>query len=368
MSLEDEVKAVRTEIVSDGYDMSVGEIINLYRENELKIDPAFQRLFRWDETRKTRFIESLLLGIPIPPIFVFQDENGVWELIDGLQRLSTVFQFLGILKGERAEELGILILEGTKFLPSLAGKMWEESKPGADDGIGSAQQLQIKRARVRVEILKMESEAQAKYELFQRLNTGGAGLTEQEVRNCVAVMVNKDFFDLLIRISSRQEFEVTTAQTDVAIESQAGVELALRLLAFRNVPYDKRLDVHEYLDEALLAMASNQNFDSASEEEIVNKTFEFLDAALGGSAFKRWDGTDFKGKFLISVFEVLAFGVSKNIKELDTMNADARVAFISQKAKDLWNNEIFKANSGGGTRGTTRLVNLLPMAEEFLKP
>jgi len=59
---------------------------------------TFQRLFRWEDERKTRFIESLLLGIPIPPIFVFQGENGVWELIDGLQRLSTVFQLSGDLK------------------------------------------------------------------------------------------------------------------------------------------------------------------------------------------------------------------------------------------------------------------------------
>lgn len=75
MSLENEVKAARTEISSDGYDMSIGEILNLYRDNELVIDPAFQRLFRWDETRKTRFIESLLLGIPIPQSLYFKTKQ-----------------------------------------------------------------------------------------------------------------------------------------------------------------------------------------------------------------------------------------------------------------------------------------------------
>ncbi|MCH8049632.1 AmmeMemoRadiSam system protein B [Patescibacteria group bacterium] len=86
MRLDEQISVARTEIVSDGYDMSVGEIINLYKDEEIVISPDFQRLFRWDSTRKTRFIESLLLGIPIPPIFVYQDEKGVWELIDGLQR------------------------------------------------------------------------------------------------------------------------------------------------------------------------------------------------------------------------------------------------------------------------------------------
>lgn len=368
VALEDEVKAARTEIVADGYDMSIGEVMNLYRDNELKIDPAFQRLFRWDETRKTRFIESLLLGIPIPPIFVFQDEDGVWELIDGLQRLSTVFQFTGLLKGERAEELGALVLEGTQFLPSLAGKLWEPSGPDEPDGIGSAQQLRIKRARVRIEILKMESDAKAKYELFQRLNTGGAGLTEQEVRNCVAVMVNRTFFDFLLELSKNEHFVSTVAQTDAAIESQASVELVLRFLAFRNVDYVKGLDVHEYLDKALLDMASDENFDLEGEGDVFRNTFAYLDAALGDAAFKRWDGNNFKGKFLMSVFEVIAFGVSMNITQIGEMDSSNREGFLRARAKDLWQNEVFNANSGGGTRGTTRLVNLLPMAQDFLRP
>ncbi len=75
MSLDNEIAAARKEIVSDGYDMSLGEVVNLYKDGELKIDPEFQRLFRWDSTRKTRFVESILLGIPIPPIFVFQDSE-----------------------------------------------------------------------------------------------------------------------------------------------------------------------------------------------------------------------------------------------------------------------------------------------------
>jgi hypothetical protein len=69
------------------------------------------------------------------------------ELIDGLQRLSTVFQLTGDLKGERAEEIGPLILNGTQFLPSLNGKRWAESPEGADDGIGQVLQIEIKRAR-----------------------------------------------------------------------------------------------------------------------------------------------------------------------------------------------------------------------------
>lgn len=367
MPLSDEIAIARTEIISDGYEMSIGEIINLYRDDELKINPAYQRLFRWDETNKTRFIESLLLGIPIPPIFVFQDENGVWELIDGLQRLSTVFQFVGILKGT-GENVAPLMLSGTNYLPSLDGKKWEPSSEDADDGIGQAQQLQVKRARLRVEILKKESDTKAKYELFQRLNTGGERLSEQEVRNCIAVMINPDFHTWITGLSTFAPFTNTTAQTETAIDSQGHVELVLRFFSFLNTPYNKALDVHEYLDSSLVAMAADETFDRDAQGDIFKRVFTVLDNALGSDAFKRWDGTAFKGKFLISVFEVLAPGIARNLPSIEEMDADTQKNFVTTKAKELWTNDTFRNNSGGGTRGTTRLVNLLPMGQEFLRP
>ncbi|GAA0626335.1 DUF262 domain-containing protein [Thalassospira tepidiphila] len=368
MPLEEEVKAARTEIVSDGYEMSIGEIINLYKDQELIIDPAFQRLFRWDDTRKTRFIETLLLGIPVPPIFVFQDENGVWELIDGLQRLSTVFQFAGVLRKNDGEAIPPLHLNATNFLPSLNGKTWDASNEDPESGIGQALQLEIKRARVRVEILKKESDAQAKFELFQRLNTGGAPLSEQEIRNCVAVMVNREFYDWLIQRSDNNDFKVTTAQTETAIANQAGVELALRFIAFRHSPYDGKLDVHEYLDNAIFQIASDKAFDRARETEVFEKTFALLNSSLGTNSFKRWNGNEFKGKFLMSVYEVIAHGTASNLDAISALPEQEQREFIINKAKSLWDEKTFDNNSGGGVRGTTRLSNLIPFGAEFLKP
>jgi hypothetical protein len=369
MSLEEEIKYARREIVSDGYDMSVGEVINLYRDREIKISPDFQRLFRWDLSRKTRFIESLLLGIPIPPIFVYQDENGVWELIDGLQRLSTVLEFVGILRGYKGDDEELYppsSLDGTRFLPSLAKRKWDSTDAQTNDGIGQAQQLQVKRARLRVEILKQESDTEAKYELFQRLNTGGAGLSEQEVRNCVAVMVNEDFYKWLKKLSTNEAFVETIAQTDSASEKQIDMELALRFLAFRNVPYKNGLDVHEYLDEALMRIASSETFDLAGEKDVFERTFELLRSAMGPSAFKKWDEAVFKGKFLMSVFEVVATGTSKNLSAILALPNPTE--FVEGRCKQLWGDGTFQANSGAGIRGTTRLANLLPMAEAFFKP
>ena len=368
MSLDNEIQQARKSVVSDGYEMSVGEVISLYQQGEITINPDFQRLFRWDLLRKTRFIESLLLGIPIPPIFVYQDESGVWELIDGLQRLSTVFEFVGILRSDDGGVREASVLEGTSFLPSLAGKRWEPSAQNAHDGIGKPQQLQIKRARIRVEILKEESDPQAKYELFQRLNTGGASLSEQEVRNCVAVMIDRPFHQWLLEQASLTAFRQTIAQTETAQEKQAVTELALRFFAFRNVPYTHGLDVHEYLDKALLALTSPDRPNLDAEADVFRRTFQLLDRARGDKVFRKWDGRAFSGKFLMSVFEVVATGVSKNLDTIEALSTDKQTEFVVQRCKDLWSDSTFTRNNGAGVRGTTRLATLLPMAGSFFKP
>lgn len=368
MALSDEIDAARKEVVTEGYDMSIGELINLYRDDELQINPAYQRLFRWDSTRKTRLVESIFLGLPLPPIFVYQRNDGVWELIDGLQRVSTLLEFVGVLKDEKGEAKPASRLEGTSFLPSLNNLGWEQSLPDVNDGIGSSLQVQLKRARLRVEILKQESDPLIKFELFQRLNTGGVNLSQQEVRNSVGYMIDAGFQSWLVECAEGAAFERTIDQTENARERQSHVELALRYFAFRAFNYHQGLDVHEYLDAALIHLARDAAFDRAAEKAIFNRTFDLLDISLGSRCFKRWDGQAFTGKFLMSAFEVVALGVSRNIVAIEAMSAHDRSAFVEGKCRDLWANNTFLQYSGAGVRGTTRLANLLPMAQDYFQP
>jgi len=96
--------------------MSIGEWINLYEGDEIDINPAFQRIYRWSDYQKSRLIESILLGIPIPPVFVAQREDGVWDVVDGQQRLSTILQLVGVLKDEKGDKLSPLKLQATNYL------------------------------------------------------------------------------------------------------------------------------------------------------------------------------------------------------------------------------------------------------------
>ena len=117
--LNEEIVDAQRLVRTDAYQMSIGEIVSMYDNEEITIDPEFQRLFRWTISQKSKLIESLLLGIPLPPIFVFEQSDGNWELIDGLQRVSTLLEFMGLLRIPDGGLCVPSVLEATKYLPSL---------------------------------------------------------------------------------------------------------------------------------------------------------------------------------------------------------------------------------------------------------
>lgn len=219
-----------------------------------------------------------------------------------------------------------------------------------------------------MEILKRESDPTSKFELFQRLNTGGASLSEQEVRNCTLVMINPELQKWIENLSAVPSFKQSIRITEAAMEKQLTMELVLRFLAFRRVPYGKGLDVHDYLDHASITIARDQAFPTEAERAVFIATFDAIHGALGSSAFRRWEGSKFTGKFLMSVFEVLAFGLSMNLSKVNKLSPSQRSTYIQKRAKDLWTQVEFRKYSGPGVRGSDRLSHLLPMATEFMKP
>lgn len=364
-----ELKDARRQVVTDGYDMSLGEITSMYKSQELVIDPNYQRLYRWGPSQRTRFIESLLLGIPVPPIFVFQRDSGVWELIDGLQRVSTVLQLMGELRHPDQGLYPPLVLEGTNLLPGLAGMKWrQENGDPADNVFDTPMQLELKRARLRVEILRKESDEDAKYELFQRLNTGGSQLSEQEVRNSVLVMLNVQFYNWLVQRTELGAFAATVQLTPKQQEEQQALEIALRFVAYRRHPYQRGLDVNEYLDVAARQLAKLDGPTLDQERELFDWTFTNLLQACGNEVFKRWDGQRHLGGFSISAFDAIAFGVASNRDAINDLPLQDRQDWLVGRVREMWNDQVFQTNSGSGVRGTTRLTNLLPHAAQFFRP
>ena len=363
MSLNNEIDSMRKEIRTDEYGMSIGEWISLYENKEIDIHPEFQRFYRWSETQKSNLIESILLGIPIPPIFVSQRKEGVWDVIDGLQRLSTLYQFVGILKDENGNNVEPLKLEKTKYLPSLKGKKWNDPDD-PDNSFTTEQRLLIKRAKIAVSIVLRESDQIAKYELFQRLNTGGASLTPQEVRNCIMVMVKPDFHKWIRALSSHQPYQECIAISDRNLSEQYDIELALRFIVFSTLDlekYDRSKDVGEYLTDRMVEMAQDKHFERKSAETRFRDTFDHLNLALGSNAFRRYSDGKFKGGFLLSPFEVVSFGLGFNHPNFPSPEETAK------KTQQLYSVAEYQQWSGSGVRANSRLPHLIPLGREIFR-
>jgi Protein of unknown function DUF262 len=362
MGLQEEIASQSVQIRTDSYSMSIGELLNLYRDEELDVHPEFQRVYRWTPLQKSRLIESLLLGIPIPPIFVAQRKSGKWDVVDGVQRLSTIFQFVGALKQRDGTDFEPLVLEGTKFLPSLAGKSWR-----GDDPFSKSQQLYIKRAKLDVKIVLKESDDKAKYELFMRLNTGGSVPSAQEIRNCLMVMAYPETYDWIKSLSDAPNFRHTLSLSDRNVDEQYHMELATRFLTFRRLPEDQLSgvgDIGDFLNDHLEPLHNMSVDQKAAEERAFSETFRLINNALEDDAFTRFDAEKkrFTGGFSISAFEVVAMGIGFGVRTDGKPNT---LHGLKKKVEDMWSNDVFINNSGSGVRASVRIPKLVPLGRRI---
>lgn len=366
MSLDEEITAVRSTIRTDGYLMSIGEWISLYQDGEIDIHPEFQRFFRWKATQKTRLIESILLGIPVPPIFVAQREDGIWDVVDGLQRLSTIYEFVGILKNADGSKHPPLILEETKYLPSLKGKKWEDPDD-KDNSLSDSQRRDIKRSKIAVSIVMKESDEKSKYELFQRLNSGGSALTPQEIRNCLMVKIRPELHAWLTELVKHDSFQETIMVNERLRSEQYDVELALRFIILRRLENNSITglkDVSEFITDKMVDLAKDKAFDFEEEKRIFIETFDSLNRTVGSNAFRRYEPTTnrYSGAFSISAFEAIAIGLAspEGGNRIEDNELEPRI-------KELWSNREFTESWGAGKSASSRIPRLIPLGRRWFQ-
>ncbi|WP_045877526.1 DUF262 domain-containing protein [Pseudofrankia sp. DC12] len=363
MALEEQIATKAKEIHTDGYPMSIGEVLSLYRDGDIEIHPEFQRIFRWDNEQKSGLIESILLGIPVPPIFVSQRADGVWDVIDGVQRLSTVLQFVGVYRDESGDLTEPLTLSSTEYLPDLAGHRWEVNAPGGHT-FSDAMRRDFKRAKLEFRIIRKESDANAKYDMFQRLNAG-TRLSEQEARNCLLVMLNREMYTETTRLSEATDFR-SVCQISDQKESQAYYqELVLRFFCQADysggaseLPREFGKYVTEWMREAAKEFGSPA---SKIDSSLFDRTFRLLAASLGDDTMRRWDGNRHLGPFSIACFEFVTSGLCANI-DLWEQRAEAELA---DRVRGIWTAPQFRDTSGSGISARRRFPRLVVRARDY---
>ena len=335
--------------ITGSIDISFGEIASIYPD-ELEIKPVYQRLFRWTETQQSQFIESLILELPIPQIFVIETESRKYELIDGLQRISSFLHFMGILDKGRYEEGDKLVLQNCDIVKELNGLTFDNLSP--------ALRIKVKRSYVRMQIIKKESPKRLKYDMFKRLNTGGSLLSAQEIRNSTIRLLDEDFIDFIQSLKNNSDFkECISYIMDEQINEQFDDELVLRFFTLKNANLSKSQGT---LADFMTQYAENiadkvEGFDFEKEKECFEKTFKLLNAILpNGAIFVHYSKRGFQKQFLSFHYEAFSIGVSKFLDKIPPDNSDLVRKLMTKFAKlkdnprfqEITKNEKEKRTSG----------------------
>lgn len=168
-----ELPSNQRRVLTEARDESIEQLVGRIRKGRLELQPEFQRGFVWSSAKASALIESILMKIPLPVIYVAQLENGVWEVVDGQQRLTAIQSYVeGRFPDGKQFRLGHL-----SVMNHLRGKTFKD--------LPSADQASIEDYLLRVIMIQKEASADLKYEVFERLNSGAEKLNDMELRNCI---------------------------------------------------------------------------------------------------------------------------------------------------------------------------------------
>lgn len=339
------------EIRTEAIDFSFGELLNLHNSKEVVIRPEYQRLFRWSVAQRSRLIESILLKLPLPPIFLIEDEKGVLELIDGLQRTSSVIQFMDNEAINEPE----LILEGCDIVQELNGKKFSDFSTTVRFG--------LKRTPIRAVVIKKSGNDRVKYEMFKRLNTGGSLLSAQEIRNCSSRMISggENFYNELQKLAAYSPFEKATRRIPYTDrEQKADEELVLRFFAVTSSRSTFAGNVREWLDdfmESILFKGDETSIDS----QLFRDFFDFVVEKFDQNAFSRWRDGSAVGRLAPAYFEAVCGGLVDDFRNLKERSASDLQGILQEAFDD----ERFQDATGPGANNKTKMEARISVIKEY---
>ncbi|WP_411194911.1 DUF262 domain-containing protein [Raoultella planticola] len=316
-------EASQNALVLQTSDLSLQTIAQMVDSGAIDVSPKYQRRERWSPQAQSELMESFLINVPIPPVYLSEDDFGTYSVIDGKQRITTIYGFL----------FDQFALNGLKKFPEVDGLKFSGLPPEL------ANALKI-RPYLRVVTLLKQTDPELKYEVFTRLNTGGEPLLPQEIRNA---LYRGPFNDLLFELGETpfllQQLKIVK-KTETSYKEMQDVEVVLRFFSLSSNWESFDGNMRQSLDTFAAANCG------INKQKVVTAKMKFETALArcetlwGGDAFKRYQGSAYRDQFMSAMFDAQMISAS----ELDDARYDElthKVATVRKETLKLFTDERF---------------------------
>lgn len=338
------------ELLTSTVDYNLESLSNL----NINLSPEYQRRERWDDVRQSKLIESFLMNVPVPPVFFNEDSYGQYSVIDGKQRLTTIKRFLS----------NDLVLNKLEVFSELNGKRYSEMP-------GILRDIIRTRPTLRAIIILRQSDQDVKFEVFQRLNTGGIKLNSQEIRNSTSVGT---FNDQLITLSVLPEFHSILGIKDKSkskiYQEMRDVELVLRFFALKDNWKAYSGNMRNTLDKY---MFENRNIGQGKGgkkkmddyAKMFSNTLNKVNIAFEGHAFRRWSPSTSKWNkpVLSALFDAQMISCVNEKEDFLSNNS----AEIVRRMKSLFRDEKFESAISSSTNTPSFFTYRIEKVSEIMQ-
>jgi uncharacterized protein with PIN domain len=312
---------------------------DMFEDGELDLQPEYQRKFVIDEKKASRIVESVLLDIPLPLIYLAEENDGTYSVIDGQQRLTSLISFQRGVYPDKNE----FLLKGLTKRKDLNKKIFAE--------LTSEDQRKIKNYSIQTIIIKKESNDEIKFEIFERLNTGSTSLNEDEIRNSV---YRGKYIQLLSELEEHKDFHKLINKTNFK-KRMIYRGMILRFLTFYEKTYLKyKPSMKSFCNAELKEKRDLSNEKREEYIHIFNHCVDLVKNVFGDKAFKRFEkgnesdanGSWVKTRLNMALFDIQMAGFANYKKdEIMTKADEIREAMIHLMTDDVFRNSILLETS-----------------------
>jgi hypothetical protein len=351
--LEQKYEKAQRELVTQTVDFNIRTLADMVSSNRIDTNPRYQRRLRWDEERQSKLIESLLMNVPIPPLFLAEEEYGKYAVIDGQQRLRALDAFFK----------NLLILSELKVFREINGLRFSELP-------NELQSILSMRPTLRCIIILRQSHPEIKFEVFERLNTGGVKLNPQEIRNSAyRGPLNDIILDLSESSQFRKMLKVKTPKTSKIVQHMRDCELVLRYFALKDTwnqfPGSLKATLNGFMEKH---QNGNAAFLNGLKSDFIN-TLQFVFSAFGEYSFERYDPKrkQWGKQVLASVFDAQMLACYDISKTLTKEQVEMKQSSIIEKLMHLFSKDKqFIDAVGAGTNQKSKIVYRVNKIKEII--